>query len=159
HGPLPVYAYLPGGLAGLGPAERPQHRVRDRGRAAKGGAEGLAVGLALLLERREPLAGLVPGLRVVAGAGLLEPRAPIRDGIADDRVRRRQPLAIDLTRRRPHVVEAALGLGDLVDHVAHVDDTVVVEMRPVVLEVEDVGAGPRLDGGGDARLRIVAVEC
>src|SRR6266850_4182007 len=72
-------------LVRLGPAVRPQHRIGEDGRVAEGVAQCLAVRLALLLHPREELAGLVPRLRVLAGAGLLQPRAAIGDRVAHDR--------------------------------------------------------------------------
>ena len=157
-GALAVDDDLLAGLVGLGAAEGPEHRVGEGRRVAEGVAEGLPVGLALLLEDGEDLAGLVPGLGIAAGAGLLEPRLPIGDRVADDRVRHREPLAVDLAGGRPHVVEATFGLGQIGGDVAHVHDRVLVEVRPVVLEVEDVGARAGLDGRGDARLQVVGVD-
>src|SRR5207244_9778913 len=133
-------------LVGLGGAEGPGHRVGEGRGIAEGVAERLAVRLALLPEPGEQLARLVPRLRVVAGARFFEPRLAVGDGVADDRVRHREPLAVDLAGGRPHLVEAALRLGQGARHLAHVDDGVLVEVRPVVLEVEDVSARARLDG-------------
>ena len=69
-----------------------------------------------------------------------------------------QPLAADLERGPEDVVEAALSLADRLGDVADVDERVLVELRPVVEHHEDVGAGARLDGGGDARLQVVGVD-
>src|SRR2546427_574858 len=110
EGALAIDGDLLAGLVGLGPAERPEHRVREGRSVAEGVAQRLAVRLALLLEGSEDLARLVPRLRELAGAGLLEPRPAIGNGVADDRVRHRQPLAVDLARRRPDAVEAPSAL-------------------------------------------------
>src|SRR5262249_41205543 len=97
-------------LVRLGAAEGPEHRVREGRGVAEGVAERLAVGLALLLEGREDLGRRFPRLWVLARAGLLQPRLPVRDGIAHDRVRRGQPLAVDFAGGGKDLVEAAFGL-------------------------------------------------
>src|SRR5437016_1838936 len=121
-------------LVGLGGAEGPGHRVGEGRGIAEGVAERLAVRLALLLEPGEQLARLVPRLRVVAGACFFEPRLAVGDGVADDRVRHREPLAVDLAGGRPHLVEAALRLGQGARNLAHVDDSVLVEVRQEILD-------------------------
>src|SRR5262249_47306358 len=83
EGALAVDGDLLAGLVGLGPAERPQHRVREGRSVAEGVAERLAIGLALLLEGSEDLARLVPRLRILVDSDFFEPRAAIGDGIAD----------------------------------------------------------------------------
>src|SRR6266404_4922265 len=157
-GALAVEHDLLGRLVGLGGAEGPRYWVREGRRVAEGVTERLTVGMALLLQRGEDLARLVPGLGIGAGPDFLQPRLPVGDGVADDRVRHREPLAVDLAGRRPYLVEAALRLRQRAGDVAHVDDGVLVEVRPVVLEVEDVRARARLDGGRDARLQVVGVD-
>jgi hypothetical protein len=103
-------------------------------------AEGLADGLALGLELLADLAVLLPGLRELLGADLVEPRAPVGDGVADDRVGHREPLAADPRRRLEHLIEAALGLADGVGHVGDVHEPVGVELGPVPQHLDDVGA-------------------
>src|SRR2546428_2491097 len=76
-GPLAVDGDLLARLVGLGPAERPEHRVREGRSVAEGMAERLAIRLALLLERGEDLARLVPRLRELAGARPLRPRTGV----------------------------------------------------------------------------------
>src|SRR6266446_6039119 len=142
-------------LVGLGSPEGPQHGVGEGGGVAEGVAEGLPVGLALLLEHGEELVGLLPGLGILAGARLLEPRLPVGHRVADDRVGNREPLAADLAGGRIDLVEAAFGLSDVARHIAHIHDRILIEVGPVVLEVEDVGARAGLDGRGDARLQVV----
>jgi len=136
----------------------PQHRIAEGRGVAERVAEGLTVRLTLRLELGEELPRLVPGLRVLVGARLLEPRPPVGDGVPDDRMRHGEPAAADVGRRRPDVVEAALGPGQRRREIADVDELAPVELRPVVEHDEDVGAGPRLDRGGDARLQVVRVD-
>src|SRR6266446_10367315 len=155
HGALTVDGDFRAARIGLGAAEAPQHRIAEGRGVAEGVAEGLAVRLALLLELGEDPPRLVPGLRVLVGAHLPEPRPPVGDGIADDRVWQGEPLAADVGRRRPDVVEPALGPGQGGREVADVDERASVELRPVPEHDEDVGAGTRLDRGRDARLQVV----
>src|SRR5262249_38693194 len=49
-------------------------------------------------------------------------------------------------------------VADLARHVAHVGDALVVELRPVVEYVDDVGAGARLNARGDPRLHVVTID-
>ncbi len=101
---------------------------------------------------------LFPRLRELRRADLLEPGAAVGHRVAHDGVGQGQPLAVHHVGGGVDVVEAALGLGELAGHVAHVHHRVGVELGPVVLEHEDVGARAGLDRGGDARLQVVRVD-
>ena len=92
----------------------------------------------------------------LVGATLI--RSDGRRGIDGDRVRCGEPLAAHLAPGVEHVVEAPFRLADWFRDVGDVDHRVLVQVGPVVLEEEDVGARPRLDGGGDARLQVIAVD-
>src|SRR5437870_3580058 len=128
HGALAVDGDFRAARIGLGAAEAPEHRIREGRGVAEGVAEGLAVRLALLLELGEDPPRLVPGLRVPVGAHLPEPRPPVGDGIADDRVWQGEPLAADVGGRRPDVIEPALGPGQGGREVADVDERASVEI-------------------------------
>ena len=52
----------------------------------------------------------------------------------------------------------ALGLGELADQVRHIHHACRVELRVVVVEHDEVGSRPGLDGGRDARLQVVGVD-
>src|SRR5216683_224706 len=143
---------------GLGAAEGPEQGIGPGRRVAEGVAEGLAVGLALLLERGRRLPQLVPGLGEGVEADLLEPGLPVRDRVADDGMGDAQPLASRLERRLVDAVEAALRLGHRLRDVGDVGERVLIELGPVVGHHEEVGAGARLDRGGDAGLQVVGVD-
>src|SRR5512145_3499537 len=114
-------------------------------------ADRLPLGLELLPD----LTVFVPGLWKLLGANLVEPRAPVGDGVADDGVGYREPAAADPGGRLEHFVEPALRLADRLGDVGYVDDAVGVEVRPVPQHLDDVGSAARLDGGSDPRLQIV----
>src|SRR5262245_60303124 len=77
HRYLGIEDHLLAGLVSLGRPEGPRQRIGEHRRVAEGVSEGLPVGLALLLEPGKELARGVPGLRVLAGPGLLEPRPAV----------------------------------------------------------------------------------
>src|SRR5215831_16569041 len=142
----------------LGTAEVPEKRVGKDGRIAEAVTQRLADGLALGLELLADLAVFLPGLGEFLDAELVEPRTTVGDGVAAAPVRHGEPLAADLGARVEDVVVAALRLADRLGHVGDVDEGVGVELRPVPQHLDDVGAGARLDGGGDARLQVVGVD-
>src|SRR5215510_417847 len=142
----------------LGAAEIPEERIGERRRIAEAVAERLTHRLALDLELLAGLPVLVPGLRELLEADVVEPRPPIGDRVTAAAVRHRQPLAVHAGAGAEHVVEAALRLADRLGDVRDVDERVGVEMRPVPQELDDVGAGPRLDRGSDAWLQVVGVD-
>ena len=92
-------------------------------------------------------------------ADLLEPRLAVGDHAADHGPRHatctscrrcRSPWRADSSRLRALPTSSATS--------RHVDDAGGIEMRVVVERHDQVGTGARLDGGGDARLQVVAVD-
>src|SRR6185295_6963340 len=83
---LAVDRHLLAALIDLGAAEIPEDGIGERRRVPEGMAERLADRLAFGLELLADLAVLVPRLRELLGTDLVEPRAPVGDGVADDRV-------------------------------------------------------------------------
>ena len=120
-------------------------------------AEGLAEGLALGLHALAGGAELVPGLRV-AEALRLEPVLAVGDGPGDDELRHPHPAVPGHAVHPRVVVPAALPAADLLGHVRHVHQRVLVEQRVVVGDDDDVGAGSALHRRGDAGLDVVLVD-
>ena len=70
----------------------------------------------------------------------------------------REKAAADLRVRLRLRVEASLVLPLPVREIADVQEPVLVEVRPVVQHMDDVGAALRLDRCGDPRLQVVGVD-
>src|SRR5206468_2906294 len=147
---------LAGGIR-LGAPVAPQERVREGRRIAEAVPERLADRLALGLELSARLAPGVHRLGKFGQADLRVPRAPPGDRVAAGAVRHGQPPAADLGGGVERVVEAALRPGDGLRDVGDVDETVGVELRPVVEHLEDVGTRAGLDARRDARLQVVGI--
>ena len=145
-------------LVGLHAAEVPEKRIGPGRRIAEGVAQRLAVGVALPLELRGHLAQLLVGLGKRRGADLGEPRLPIRDEPGNDAVGQGHEAPAHLHVGFGLRVEASLILGLPLRQVVDLDETVLVEVGPVVQHVNDVGPRARLDGGGDARLEVVGID-
>src|SRR5262249_36165228 len=120
-------------------------------------AERLAERPSLGLEFLAGLAIGLPGLGELAAriADLLQPGFPIRDLQPDDAPRNGNPFLAVVGHDFRRIVESALRLAELLREVAHVDETLPIELRPVVEQVYYVRTGSRLDRCGDARLEIV----
>src|SRR6516165_3170983 len=123
-------------------------------------AQGLAERMALCLQllARRPV--LVPRLRKLACAVAdgFEPRFAIDKQTANDAPRYTDPLIARRGHYARHLVVAALRFADFRRHIAHIDQALDIELRPVVESTDDVGASSRLDCRGGARLQIVGVD-
>src|SRR5882757_3766645 len=103
-----------------------------------------------LLELDAGLQELVPGVRELVVARLLEPvGAPVHQ-LADVAERDGLPLAVDHHGFLRRLVPAAGFLADLGGDVAHVDELVVEQEGPVEADRGHVGAAGILRRGGDA---------
>ena len=139
-------------------APGPEVGIAERRRITEGVPERLAERAALGLEL---LAGIpigFPGVREGLVANLLEPGFAVGDLRAEHAPWNGNPFLAVVGDDRGLLVEALLRLGDLFGEVAHVGDTLGIELRPVVEAADDVGSRARLDRGGCARLDVVAVD-
>ncbi len=129
-------------------APRPQIRVPERVRVAKGVRQCLADRMALGLELLAGLAPFLPGFRIFFRpiADFVPPRGAVGDLQADDRVGNGKPLLAVIGDRLGGFVIAALCFADLLGDVADIGDTLGVELRPIVDRADDVGTGAGRDG-------------
>src|SRR5262249_20270928 len=144
----------------LAAAPRPQIRIGEGRRIAEGMAERLADRAAHGLELLARFAQRLPGLRKLAVriSELLEPGFAVGDLQPDDAPRHRDPALAVVSHDLRGLVEAALRLAERLGDVAHVGETLAVELRPIVEHADDVRPGARLNRGGDARLNVVGVD-
>ena len=145
-------------LVDLLAAERPQVRIAEGRRIAESVAERLADRPALGFELLAGVAVLLPGFRKLVVADVLEPGLAVGDLGADHRPRHRDVFLAVVGVAAGELVVGALRLGDGFGDVAHVGDARRVELRMVVVQHHDVGAGAGLDRRGDARLQVVGVD-
>src|SRR3989449_11230863 len=148
----------PAVLLDLLAAPCPHEGVPEHGRIPEGVTGGLADRVPFGLDLRADLPVLLPRLRELLGADFFEQRLPISDLAPHDRVRDSAPGAADLAELRHRGVEAALSFAGRLGDVAHIHRALLVEVRPVLQHVNDVGPAPRRDRGGDARLEVVGVD-
>ena len=139
-------------LGALGPRHRPVRRMRVRAVA-----DGNADRVALLLEHLALLQQLVPGLRGMLEAGLLEVGHVVGAREGDPEPGDGLPAGLGLAALRREVVPAAALLADLLDHVVHGDEEILVEegvgaRRPVHV-VAGLGLGLGRDLGRHLQMR------
>src|SRR5207249_7439115 len=103
----------------LGAAEVPEERIGEGRRITEAVAERLPDRLALGLELLTDLAIILPGLRELLYADLVEPRPPVRDRVADDRVGHCEPAVGDPRAGFEYLIVAALRLADRLGHVGN----------------------------------------
>src|SRR5262249_2110148 len=129
-------------------APRPQIRIPEAGRVAKGVAERLAEWPAFGLELFAGFAVLLPSLRELAAAiaDFLEPGFAIGQQPAASSPRHADPFPADGGDEPRDVVEAALRLAHRLGHVADIGHTLGIELRPIADCIDDIGTGARLNG-------------
>src|SRR6202011_1744714 len=123
-------------------------RIGISRRVTEGVAQRLADWTAFRFQLLAGVAVFLPGFRELVQADVLEPRLAIGDLRADDAPGHPDPLLAVVGDRPRHRVEALLRLADLLGQVAHVDDALGIELRPVIDAADDVRAGARLDRRG-----------
>src|SRR6185437_13775116 len=114
------------------PAERPHQRIDEGRRVAEAVTNRLAERAALGLELLAGLVIFVPGLRELAVPRFLEPRLAIGDLRAEHAPRQGDPSLAVVGDDPRLLIVTALRLADGVCDVAHIDDALGIELRPVV---------------------------
>ena len=131
-------------LGAVGPRHRPVGRV-----GVRAVADGNPDRVALLLEHLALLEELIPGLRRMLEPGLLEVGHVVGAGERDPEPRDGLPARLRLAALRGEAVPAAALLADLLDHVVHADEEVLVEERIGARRPVHVVARLRLGLGRD----------